>query len=54
VPGQGPAQGRGYAILLAGRNFCLDIKGGDIYDGTQIITWFNESKPNQTWNILPA
>ena len=55
IPGQGPAQGRGVHIVMAdGGGFCLDIDGERYEDGTRIITWLNESKPNQTWVLQPV
>jgi hypothetical protein len=54
MPGQGQAQGKGFSIVLAGRNFCLDVEGESFYDGAAIVTWYSEHKHNQTWNIVPA
>ena len=54
VPAQGQLVGKGYAILFASQNYCLDAKGGLLFDKTAIITWLNEGKPNQTWNIIPV
>jgi hypothetical protein len=54
VPGMGQAQGRGYHIVMADDGFCLDISGGDYSDNARVISWYCESKPNQTWQIIPA
>jgi hypothetical protein len=39
---------------MADDGFCLDIKGGLVYNEAPVITWYTENKPNQTWQILPA
>lgn len=54
MPSQGQGAGKGYCIRQANGPFCLDAEGGSINEGTSIIAWLTENKPNQTWNILPA
>ena len=54
VPGTGQAQGRGYSIIMADSGFCLDVEGADFHDEADVITWYTEGKPNQTWLIEPA
>jgi hypothetical protein len=39
---------------MADDGFCLDISGGDYSDNARVISWYCESKPNQTWQIIPA
>lgn len=39
---------------MADDGFCLDISGSDYSNNTRVITWYSESKPNQTWQIVPA
>jgi len=39
--------------MADGPGFCLDVNGERFQDGTEIITWTCEGKPNQTWILEP-
>ena len=41
-------------IVQANGKFCLDVNHASYHNGSKIITWLTEHKPNQTWNILPV
>jgi hypothetical protein len=54
VPAQGHSTGRGYSIQSAYNNLVLDITGGKMSKGTQIILYQDNHQLNQTWTITPV
>jgi hypothetical protein len=54
VPAQGQVAGKGFSIRSAYNDFSLDVRGGKMENGTQIIIYQNGNAPNQTWTISPC
>ena len=53
-PASGTGAGKGFTIQSACNSHAIDINGGNVNNGTNIIIWPGNNQLNQTWMIVPA